>query len=72
MQLTRDTKTSTDWSADRINNNGAYAPGNIVVLSAKANRAKGNKTFDDIWTLASGPSPTDELSQAATGARCSQ
>lgn len=38
-------------SIDRLLNEGTYAPVNLVVLSLRANRAKGEKTFEDIDRL---------------------
>ncbi len=50
--LTHGQKSPTDWSIDRIQNDGAYAPGNLCVLSTKANLSKGNLSFDEIWSIA--------------------
>jgi hypothetical protein len=36
-------KLGTDWTIDRINNDAAYAPGNIVCMSARANEAKNRR-----------------------------
>jgi len=44
----------SDWSIDRINNDGAYAPGNLMVMCVRANRAKGAKSFTEVVELASG------------------
>lgn len=52
--LTHGEKLDSDWSIDRINNNGAYAENNVVVLSTRANEAKGNKSFDEVFKLANG------------------
>lgn len=52
--LTHGKRLDSDWSIDRINNNGAYADNNIVVLSTRANKAKGNKSFDEVFELANG------------------
>lgn len=40
VKLTHGTMTGTDWSVDRINNDGAYAVGNLIVVSSEANSAK--------------------------------
>jgi hypothetical protein len=58
--LTHATLTDTDWSVDRINNDGAYAVGNLVVLSARANRAKGRKDYAGVAGLACGD-PDEEF-----------
>lgn len=36
-------KLGTDWTIDRINNDAAYALGNIVCMSARANEAKNRR-----------------------------
>lgn len=46
--LTFGTGDCTDWSVDRINNEGAYAPGNLAVISSRANHAKGRKSFAEV------------------------
>ena len=40
--LTYGTQEETDWSVDRLNNDGGYSRFNLVVMSVRANRAKGN------------------------------
>lgn len=52
LKLTHGTGENTDWSIDRINNDAAYAAGNLVVVSAKANLAKGNYDFDQMADFA--------------------
>lgn len=44
-------RSSQNPSVDRLLNDGTYAPANLVVLSLRANRAKGEKTFEDIEKL---------------------
>jgi hypothetical protein len=51
VELTHGTGEDTDWSVDRVNNDGAYADGNLIVMSARANKAKGNKSFLEVSTL---------------------
>ncbi len=48
VELTRGTLTGSDWSIDRANNDGAYAAGNLVMMSTHANRAKGSLSLDDV------------------------
>ncbi|KDR37716.1 hypothetical protein BG61_08625 [Caballeronia glathei] len=36
---------------DRVNNDGAYADGDLIVMSVRANKAKGSKSFLDISGL---------------------
>lgn len=49
-------------SVDRLLNDGTYAPANLIVLSLRANRAKGEKTFEDIEELIARSDDTDGLS----------
>ncbi len=44
--LTQATCTPGDASIDRVRNDAGYAAGNLVVMSARANAAKGNADFD--------------------------
>lgn len=54
IAMTHAALAESDWSVDRINNDGAYAPGNLMVMCVKANRAKGAKGFTEVVELASG------------------
>ncbi|WP_144006613.1 hypothetical protein [Pelomonas sp. KK5] len=47
-RLTHGSGRDTDWSIDRLNNDGAYAAGNLAVMSTRANRAKGALSFDEV------------------------
>jgi hypothetical protein len=51
VELTHGTGKDTDWSMDRVNNDGAYADGNLIVMSAQANQAKGNKSLPELSAL---------------------
>jgi hypothetical protein len=51
VELTHGTGKDTDWSVDRVNNDGAYADGNLIVMSVRANKAKGNKSFLELSGL---------------------
>lgn len=53
------------WSIDRLNNNGAYAVGNLAFMSQKANKAKGDKSFQEVHRLAS-RLQKDELHEGLT------
>jgi hypothetical protein len=55
VHLTHSTLKGSDWSIDRINNDGAYAAGNLMVISTKVNRAKGAKRYEDVAHLAAMP-----------------
>ena len=63
VALTTGTGTETDCSIDRLISHGAYAKGNLVAMSAKANNAKGDLTFDEVLENASKPAPQNGLSQ---------
>jgi hypothetical protein len=54
IAMTHAALVESDWSVDRINNDGAYAPGNLMVMCVKANRAKGAKGLEQVIELASG------------------
>lgn len=61
VKLTHGEQVESDWSVDRLNNNGAYAIENLAVISTKANSAKGNKTFEEVLDLAKSGEPTEGL-----------
>ncbi|MBC8739751.1 hypothetical protein F6X40_23850 [Paraburkholderia sp. UCT31] len=48
VELTRSTGLPTDWSVDRVLNDGAYAPGNLAVISTRINKVKGALTYEDV------------------------
>lgn len=52
--LTHGELSDSDWSVDRINNDGAYATNNLAVMSVRANRAKGARGFEEVLALARG------------------
>ncbi|MEZ2354502.1 hypothetical protein [Caballeronia sp. RCC_10] len=53
IAMTHAALAESDWSVDTINNDGAYAPGTLMVMCVKANRAKGAKDFREVVELAS-------------------
>lgn len=59
--LTTATGNDTDWSVDRINNNFAYAFGNVAIMSTRANHAKSAKSFDEVLALANATTERDGL-----------
>jgi hypothetical protein len=61
VELTKGAEDGTDWSVDRLNNDLAYALGNILIMSTKANLAKGTKTLDEVRELAQSRYPCDGL-----------
>ncbi|MES2299400.1 MAG: hypothetical protein V4582_20345 [Pseudomonadota bacterium] len=54
IRLTHGSMQDSDWSVDRINNDGAYALHNLAVISTRANVAKGSRSFDEVYELARG------------------
>ncbi|WP_157696194.1 hypothetical protein [Caballeronia temeraria] len=59
-----------DWSIDRINNNGACAAGNLMVISTRANRATGAKSYAEVAESAQATStPTEKGLNYAQWAR---
>ena len=60
--LTHGSMTDSDWSVDRLNNEAGYAANNLAVMSTRANKAKGQRTFDEVLALARLATPTDGLS----------
>jgi hypothetical protein len=62
--LTHGTGADTDWSIDRLNNDGCYAQGNLVVISVRANQAKGCKTYEAVRALACMTEPAEGLTPA--------
>jgi hypothetical protein len=50
--LTTGTHSLSDATIDRVFNGGAYAAGNIAVLSRRANQAKANRTIEEIIEIA--------------------
>jgi len=61
IDLTHGTLTDSDWSIDRINNDGAYARGNLAVMSTGANRAKGSLSFSEVLQRAHGKEAIEGL-----------
>lgn len=51
-RLTHAEHTSSDWSVDRLHNDGGYAIGNIAVMSTRANEAKGSLSATEIVLMA--------------------
>lgn len=61
LKLTHGELLETDWSVDRLNNNGAYARDNLAIISTKANSAKGNKSFEEVVALWKGTEAVEGL-----------
>lgn len=64
IALTHGERADTDWSVDRLNNGGAYAPGNIVVMSTRANSAKGSLSYAEVRARSKAVNPTEGLQPA--------
>lgn len=56
VPMTVKTFSGSDWSVDRIINNGGYTPDNLMIISTMANRVKNDKTLEDIEKFVSDPS----------------
>ena len=61
-RLTHGTHSPSDWSIDRLNNDGACASHNLAVISTQANLAKANRSFEEIFSLSELTYDTDGLS----------
>jgi hypothetical protein len=61
IALTHGQGLRCDASIDRLNNDGAYAPGNLAVMSAAANLAKGRRSFEEVLLLSQRDEPTEGL-----------
>jgi hypothetical protein len=62
VPLTSGEMTETDWSIERANNREGYVPGNIIIISLKANAAKGALDYADIQRIVAGERSNDSLS----------
>lgn len=51
VALTHGERAGTDWSVDRLNNDGAYAINNLAVISRQANSAKANRSYEEVFAL---------------------
>lgn len=49
--LDKETQSDRIWSVDRLNNDGAYIAGNIVVMSEAANKAKDSFGFEELQVM---------------------
>ena len=61
LPFTFGTGKPTDWSVDRANNDRGYVRGNILIISQAANAAKGNKSLEEIGSLADQDDAMDGL-----------
>jgi hypothetical protein len=60
IKLTHATGTESDWSIDRVSNDFDYIPTNLIVMSQRANKAKGDKSADRIIQLSKSPGGQQE------------
>lgn len=51
VPMTVKTCSGSDWSVDRIINDGGYSPANLMIMSTHANRVKSDKSLDDIGRI---------------------
>lgn len=49
--LTQSSGEASDWSVDRVRNDAGYAAGNLAVMSARANAAKGAAGFPEAMAI---------------------
>ena len=61
MALTHGALLPSDWSIDRLNNDGAYVPNNLAVMSTAVNAAKGDKSYEQVYALSQQSEPTHGL-----------
>jgi hypothetical protein len=61
IPLTHGLGLDSDASIDRLNNDGAYAPGNLAVMSTIANLAKGRRMFEEVLELSRRKEPANGL-----------
>lgn len=61
IELTHGALLPTDWSIDRLNNDGAYVPNNLAVVSTAVNAAKGELGYEQVHALAEKDEPTHGL-----------
>jgi hypothetical protein len=66
VPMTHGLRADTDWSIDRVNNGGAYAEGNLAVISTLANKAKAARNFEVVKLIAS-ETPDHEVVDGLTG-----
>lgn len=62
VPLTHSTRSDTDWSVDRCNNDLGYVVGNIIIVSTRVNNIKGDLTLAEIRNRATRPEGCDGLS----------
>jgi hypothetical protein len=64
VKLTHGEEKDTDWSIDRLCNDFDYIPTNLLVMSTKANKAKGSKSADEIMNIAASVKEVDGLTHS--------
>ncbi|MDQ2820702.1 MAG: hypothetical protein M3Y65_09945 [Pseudomonadota bacterium] len=64
IRLTHGEQSDTDWSVDRLNNDGAYAPRNLAIISTRVNCAKADFDFAAVHARACGQVPARDLAPA--------
>lgn len=62
-KLTYGEMAPTDWSVERADNRFGYEPGNLIILSLRANKAKSDLSLEEIEAIADGDVENDALTQ---------
>jgi hypothetical protein len=65
IHMTHGTGTDTDASVERVFNDSAYAVGNLMFMSARANKAKANRTLAELAAIALSGEDVEGLSNIA-------
>lgn len=60
-KLTHSTGGDLDWSIDRVQNQIGYSLGNIIVVSTRANKAKGAMTYEEVLEACYAEEPVNGL-----------
>lgn len=63
VTLTHGTGADTDWSIDRLCNDGAYARGNLAVISTRVNNLKGTRDIEEVVQLLDEPAQPGGLTR---------
>lgn len=61
IELTHGTRLPSDGSIDRLNNDGAYVPNNLAVMSVAANAAKADLGYEQVYALSQRDAPSHGL-----------
>jgi len=59
--LTHSTNSPSDWSVERLCNTAGYAWGNLIIVSKRANEARGSMTYEEIQIASKSTRSTNGL-----------